>query len=116
MKLARDLNAFACMNARMEAPAFDPPLDSGIEALVRLLVSKGIETFESCEGGSGHAYPEPTVRFHGGPAEGYKALSYALEAGYKVSALRRAWSVLDGEATGPHWEITLWEKLTSQQR
>jgi hypothetical protein len=86
---------------------FDPPLDPGIEPLVRCLVSRGIETFESCEGGPGHAYPEPTVRFHGGKAEGYKAAGYALEAGFGVSALRRVWPVLDSELTGPYWELTL---------
>ncbi len=86
---------------------YDPPLDKGIEPIVRLLAAMGIETFESCEGGKGHAFPEPTVRFHGGHAEGYKAVSYALENGFNVAALRRAWSVEDGELTGPHWEITL---------
>jgi hypothetical protein len=40
---------------------FDPPLDPGIEAYVRALVDEGVETSESCEGGPGHAYPEPTI-------------------------------------------------------
>jgi hypothetical protein len=26
----------------------------------------GVETIESCEGGPGHAFPEPTVRLAGG--------------------------------------------------
>ena len=86
---------------------FDPPLDSGIEPIVRHLASMGIETFESCEGSEGHSYPEPTVRFHGGISEGYKAVSYALESGFNVAALRRVWDVLDRELTGPCWEITL---------
>src|SRR6266540_3788315 len=34
----------------------------------------GIETFESCEGGPGHAYPEPTIRFQGTPEAGWRAL------------------------------------------
>lgn len=34
------------------------------------LIAHGIETFESCQGGSGHSFPEPTVRFEGGLAEG----------------------------------------------
>ncbi len=86
---------------------FDPPLDIGIEPIVRHLASMGIETYESCEGGEGHAFPEPTVRFHGGISEGYKALSYALEAGFNVAELRRVWEILDGELTGPCWELTL---------
>lgn len=86
---------------------FDPPLDAGIDKFVRHLVSSGIETFESCEGGRNHAFAEPTVRFHGGAAQGYKALSYALEYGFNVSALRRVWDVEDGELVGPCWELTL---------
>ena len=53
---------------------FDPPLDPGIAQAVVTLCNGGIETFESCEGGEGHAYPEPTVRFHGGMGEGFRAL------------------------------------------
>jgi hypothetical protein len=52
-------------------------LDPGIRDVVAALDAEGIETFESCEGGDGHAFSEPTVRFHG-------------EAG-----------------EGPHWELTL---------
>jgi len=39
---------------------------------VRILSEAAIETFESCRGGEGHAYPEPTVRFHGERGEGFK--------------------------------------------
>ena len=58
---------------------FDPPLDVGIECEVMVLRDAGVEMFESCEGGPGHAYPEPTVRFHGSPAEGYRATAVALK-------------------------------------
>lgn len=30
-------------------------LDDGIREYVRILVTSGVETFESCEGGEGHA-------------------------------------------------------------
>lgn len=86
--------------------AYDPPLDPGIAQAVHVLVAAGIETFESCDGSPGHAYHEPTVRFHGGQAAGYRALAHALEAGLHVTALRRAWIVTDGEPTGPYWELT----------
>ena len=85
---------------------YDPPLDNGISTAVQVLRDGGIETFESCEGGSGHAYPEPTVRFHGDQAEGLRALSVAMRGGLNVSALRRTWPLLDGEPTGPWWELT----------
>lgn len=86
---------------------YEPPLDPGIAPLVRHLSEHGIETFESCQGGDGHAYPSPTVRFYGGKAEGYKAASYALEAGFPIAELSRVWPLLDGELTGPYWELTL---------
>jgi hypothetical protein len=87
---------------------FDPPLDKGIEKPVRILHDAGVETYESCEGGSGHSYPEPTIRFHGDRAAGFRALAVAIEHGLHVKALRRVWVILEGEPTGPTWEMTLW--------
>jgi hypothetical protein len=86
---------------------FDPPLDPGIARAVEVLAAAGIETFESCEGGKGHAYPEPTVRFHGDRSEGYRAFAVALSSGLPIAELRRTWVVLDGTLTGPYWEMTL---------
>jgi len=86
---------------------FDPPLDGGIRDAVQALFRAGVETFESCEGSVGHAYKEPTIRFHGGQPEGFRALAIALEAGLKVAALRRVWDIHGGEPTGPWWELTL---------
>jgi hypothetical protein len=83
-----------------------PGLDPGIRAAVEALRAGGIETFESCQGGEGHAYPEPTVRFFGNKAEGMRALAVAIEAGLRVSELRRVWPILDDEPTGPWWELT----------
>jgi hypothetical protein len=85
---------------------FDPPLDIGIQHAVEVLVAGGVETFESCQGGAGHAYPEPTVRFHGGRPEGLRALAVAMQAGLGVTALRRVWPIQDGEPVGPWWEMT----------
>lgn len=86
---------------------FDPPLDPGIEKAVLVLRDAGIETFESCEGGPGHAYAEPTVRFYGERAHGFAALSAAISGGLEVTALRRVWPVIEMEPTGPWWEITV---------
>lgn len=47
-----------------------------------------------------------TVRFHGGQAAGWAALEVALTHALPVHDLRRYWAVLDGEPTGPKWEIT----------
>lgn len=87
------------------ATTYDPPLDDGIRYAVEVLNAAGVETFESCEGGQGHAYPEPTVRFHGNQAEGLRALSAAMAADLPVSDLRRVWPILDQEPTGPWWEL-----------
>jgi hypothetical protein len=88
------------------APHTDMPLDPGIRDFVLILRSGGIETYESCEGGHGHAFPEPTIRFSGNNGEGFKALSIAMTYGLPVLALRRAWRMDDGELTGPWWEMT----------
>jgi len=87
-------------------PATDMPLDPGIRHYVLALRSGGIETFESCQGGEGHAFAEPTIRFHGGPAEGYKAFAVARELGLPVFHLRLSYAVHDGILTGPWWEMT----------
>lgn len=92
---------------------YSPPLDQGIARGVEILVGAGIETYESCEGGEGHSYAEPTIRFHGDRAKGFHALSVALEHGLPVSAIRRCWNVIDNEPTGPTWEIVFSEKLSA---
>jgi hypothetical protein len=88
------------------APETDMPLDAGIRRYVLVLRAGGIETFESCEGGPGHAFPEPTVRFHGGAAEGFRAFTVAREHGLPVLSVRRSYSVDGDWLTGPWWEMT----------
>lgn len=88
------------------ADQYDSPLDLGIAREVQILRDGGVETFESCEGAPGHAYPEPTVRFHGGQAEGLRALSVAIAAGLHIISLRRTWPIIDSGPTGPWWELT----------
>ena len=83
----------------------DLGLDHGIADAVRALRDADVETFESCEGGEGHAYPEPTVRFHGDSPEGLRALAVAMEAGLPVFELRRVWTIQDEEPNGPWWEL-----------
>ena len=90
----------------MSVGEYDPPLDPGIVRAVEVLRSGGVETFESCQGGEGHAYSEPTVRFHGERPEGFRALGVALQHGLPVRELRRVWPLVDSEPTGPYWEMT----------
>lgn len=81
-------------------------LDPGIAPYVETLRAAGIETFESCDGGPGHAYPEPVIRFFGDKTEGFRALCVALQHGYPVNDLRRFWQILGGEPCGPYWELS----------
>jgi hypothetical protein len=85
-------------------------VDSGIRNAVSVLWEAGIETFESCEGGPGHSFPEPTIRFHGGASEGFRALAIAMQAGLNVSELRSYYYIHEGLPNGPHWEITFVRK------
>jgi hypothetical protein len=83
-----------------------------------LLNEGGIETFESCQGGAGHSYPEPTVRFSGGYAAGFRALAVAVSHGLPVSALRRSWNIdpHTQEPIGPHWEMTFYRVADASGR
>lgn len=88
------------------APVVDMEIDSGIRRAVLILRSQGVETFESCEGGEGHAEPDPIIRFFGGAYAGYKAFAIAMEHGLPALHLRYSYSVVNGHLEGPHWEMT----------
>jgi hypothetical protein len=95
-----------CRSSEDARSAWLATLDPGIASYVDVLDAAGVETFESCEGGSGHAFTEPTVRFYGERSEGFRALAVALQHGLPVGDLRHYWQVDDGEPQGPHWELT----------
>lgn len=87
-------------------------IDPGIRKAVELFQKHEIETCESCEGGPGHAYPEPTVAFYGTPEAGWRAVSVCLAHGLPVLSLKRVWDILSkNEPTGPHWEITFRRRM-----
>jgi len=85
-------------------------LDRGIKRYVEVLRTEGIETYESCEGGKNHPYPEPTICFHGQIEEGFRGLAVALQNGLPVSEIRQFWSIEDKQPVGPSWAIVFWEK------
>lgn len=95
------------------APARPVPgkIDPGIRLAVIRLRQHNIETCQSCEGGPGHSYPEPTVAFYGTPEAGWRAVSVCLAYGLPVLSLKRVWDVLDGEPVGPHWELTFRRRM-----
>ena len=97
---------------RNDPSQFYPPLDYGIERAVLILRSHGIQTIESCQGGKGHSYMEPTVTFHGGFAEGMNALGIALQHGMPVSEIRKVWGVSEGEIyEAPEMQIVFFEHV-----
>ena len=83
-------------------------LDPGIKRYVEILRAEGIETYESCEGGKGHAYTEPTICFHGERSEGFRALAVALQHGLPVSSIRRVWRIEELEPVGPDWQMVFY--------
>ncbi|MGR3464255.1 hypothetical protein [Limimaricola sp.] len=91
--------------------ALDMPLDVGIERAVHVLREEGVETIESCEGGDGHPFHEPTVRLAGGPGEGFRAFGIAMRAGLQPQSIARVWVVDEGELTGPYWDLTFKARL-----
>ena len=120
MNLRNSLGQEICLNCPCRTPyrcdpsnltaarnlQFEPPLDAGIKDVVHTLIAAGIETFESCEGGAGHAFPEPTVRFEGDNSEGLRAFAAAMAASLPVFYLRRVWVERGGSIHGPWWEMT----------
>jgi hypothetical protein len=81
-------------------------IDAGVRRYVETLRAEGIETFDSCQGGAGHACPEPVVRFHGNAFEGYRAFAVAMTHGLPVLSVRHVYDVIDLRLTGPWWEMT----------
>lgn len=81
-------------------------VDRGIRDRMRIMCAGGFETFESCQGGKGHAYPVPTICFHGNTSEGFRAIAWLRTHGIEPVDLRRYWSIEHGEPHGPHWQIT----------
>ena len=101
------------MSEGVDRPRWLNTLDPGIAPYVDVLDAAGIETYESCEGGCGHSYPEPAVRFYGDRTEGFRALAVAVQHALPVRAVRRFWQVdRQGEPHGPYWELAFWEPAT----
>lgn len=81
-------------------------LDRWIQYAVLVLWREGIRTYESCQGGKGHAFPEPTIRFEGTTRDARKAVRVAVSHGLPVHYLRRFWRVTDAALESPAWEMT----------
>lgn len=85
-------------------------LDPGIRFPVRVLhAAGGIETCQSCQGGRGHAYHEPTIDLISGSSDaiGFRALAALQAYGLPVSAVALVWSVHQGLPYERIWRVTL---------
>jgi hypothetical protein len=83
-------------------------LDRGIRFAVRVLHAAGFETCQSCQGGKGHSYDEPTVEMvsTGGDAQGFGALAALQAYGLPVAAISIQWPVQHGLPYERNWRIT----------
>jgi hypothetical protein len=94
----------------MKKPEFQ--LDAGIQGAVVLLCKAGVETVQSCEGGDGHSYAEPTVDFIGGNGAGLYALSVCVENNLPVKDLCKVWIVDENhQIADTLWRIIFYEKV-----
>lgn len=85
-------------------------IDAGVRFAVRVLHAAGIETCQSCEGGQGHAYTEPSVDMRAdGPhrAGGFRALSALADYGLHVRRIELVWDVVDDLPTERIWRVVL---------
>ena len=85
-------------------------LDPLIEPYVRILRRNGIETVQSCQGGEGHSFPRPTIRFTGSMGALWRALSILLNVDAGVSRVQIVWRVgPDQLPSGPVLEVVLYD-------
>lgn len=64
-------------------------VDTEIRPVVKILNQHGFETFESCQGGDGHCYNEPTVRFFGNEFDLIRAYEICRCYGFNVYKAKR---------------------------
>ena len=104
------------MLAKPSKPS-DHILDPGIAEAVRILQEHGVETHQSCEGGEGHSYSEPTVAFSGGSGmgEGFRALGIALIHGLPVKRLQFVWNICLGIPDECFWELVFYKKIIPRE-
>lgn len=86
-------------------------IDLGIIRAVKILRDAGFSTIESCEGGEGHAYAEPTIKFDGTRATGWAVASKLMEFGLPLRRIGQMWSFTEGVPTGPRWFVTFRRKV-----
>lgn len=64
-------------------------IDEGIREAVKILSENGFDTFESCEGGEGHSFDLPIVRFNGNIKNCKQAYTLCENAGLNILTCER---------------------------
>jgi hypothetical protein len=64
-------------------------IDALILPAVKILNEHGFKTFESCQGGNGHAFLEPTIRFEGSEFDLIRAYEICELYGLPALEVRR---------------------------
>ena len=97
----------------MKTAISDEFLDEGIKEAVIFLRKHGFETFASCQGGEGHCYPEPTIRFFGSEFDLIRAYELCHIQGMNVFNAKRVYRKvpiysdvfgIDGNEIGENWD------------
>ncbi len=70
-------------------------IDKGIITAVELLRDYGFETFESCQGGAGHCFEDPTIRFFGSEFDLIRAWEICSLHGMEVFEAKRVYRKVD---------------------
>ena len=88
-------------------------IDEKILPAVRILNEHGFKTFESCEGGEGHVFNQPTIRFEGSEFDLIRAFEicqlYRLPV-YEVKRVYRKTAIYkDEDSLHPHLLGEVWE-------
>lgn len=88
-------------------------LDPGIRFAVRVLHASGFETCQSCQGGKGHSYLEPTVEMiaTSDDADGFGAVAALQSYGLPVAAVAIVWPVRHGLPYEKNWRITFFKTM-----
>lgn len=98
----------------MMPESFYQRLDPGIRFAVRVLhAAGGIETCQSCQGGKGHSYEQPTIDMlcGGRDAKGFLALAALVDYGLPVADIAIVWRVANGLPYEKLWRVTFFRTM-----
>jgi len=70
-------------------------IDDGIKKAVIILRENDFETFASCQGGEGHCYEDPTIRFYGNEFDLIRAWETCTLNGLEVFEAKRVFRKVD---------------------